>query len=793
MIVLSLIILAIAIYVKYIRKDFFKLIINNNKLKPSQMYSKCLCFCGGGLRSFYGHYGVLTGLLNQKRIKKNNFRLQINNDILKKFNNITGVSGGAWFMTMLCYDSKFNSQNNNLSQFITSDYISNKIWTEHISLIPQFRRYLQDQPTVFDNLNMPFYILFLIKVFNEVNIGALDQLLLWYDVINNYVFLRRLDNVKVSQPLLKDIDFVFGTGVITDANLSINTSDPSVSYVLQPKGCEQPIFPCNPGPLINNNYVNVKNSNGNAFNRLNYDIRTNLYNPNPNFDNTTFNTCNFKRYQIPRLIGPDLPSTVNIYRCQNVGMAECCRVNSKINQCPNTVPCVISNNEKLKFFTKNTLTGNIQYAAYNYLTEKEPTGEYDLTNNIINSNSKRVYLDHSFNIDSINNEFNTQNEYVKNASIVSSSFGSALSPCFLKNALYAGFSDQELLVNKFISVSGVYQTQLFELNNKNRKIINNTCSIPDVCNDNFNNASKLSWNTILNKMKDKLIVRSADGGNTDSSGLYYAIKNHQSKYGNNGKMDAIVFLTVNFDVNSKPNDIDDPRFSNYTSYLRCLFRNYVCVQNRPQVYDINSKAVLNDLPVQLKSIINDIANYNVLQEAVIIVGGIASLVVVTSLLSLLTPIIGYALAVTLLPFISGFIYEALDLDSDFHLTVDNDGKIFDSYSVLFPVPKILDTDFDRPFKLSTMIKKNNDKVQMNMVHYKNVELLNNDFLEIKKGIVIENLYFIQTFYDNIYSKLPAEFTTESLRLYKDQVGYTFDAFNDCMRLNNNFQSIFELL
>ena len=65
MIVLSLIILAIAIYVKYIRKDFFKLIINNNKLKPSQMYSKCLCFCGGGVRSFYGHYGVLTGLLNQ--------------------------------------------------------------------------------------------------------------------------------------------------------------------------------------------------------------------------------------------------------------------------------------------------------------------------------------------------------------------------------------------------------------------------------------------------------------------------------------------------------------------------------------------------------------------------------------------------------------------------------------------------------------------------------------------------------------------------------------------------------
>ncbi len=790
--------LALVVYTNS-RSDSFKImspripsLTYNKPNLVKDSYSKCLCFSGGGLRSFYGHHGAFISFLNEYRKNQNNFRLQVN-DILKKFNTISSISGGAWYISMLCYDDIFNRQNNNFTQFLSSNVVSNKLWFEYILQILNHTGRIRNLETSLDVLDIPYYISFFISVYQMLYVGSLDVLVPFQDFVDSYVFLNRL-NAKVNQPNinLKNIDFVFGTGIVTDSNISINTSDPVVSYVIQPKGCAQPIFPCNPGPLIANNNLKIHESNGNAFNRLNYNFRTTLP-PNPNFDNTTFNTCNFNLYSRPGIFSDTLTDT-NIYRCQNVGVAECCRVNSKINQCGNIIPGFISNNNKLKFMIKNSLTGKIQYVAYNYLTEKEPTGEYSLTNNRINSQSRRMYLNDQFDIDDINMQYNTGEEYVNKAACVSSSFASFISPCFIKNALYAGFSDQELLINTVFSSLNVNNTSLFSLKNKDKKIIKNTCEIPNLCNSDFDKSSKLPWSSILSKLNDNLVVRSTDGGNLDGTGLLSAIKNHQSKYGNVGKMDAIVFTTTNFDLSAEPtNDIDDPRVSNYSCFVRSLFKNYVCIENRPGVYDNNTKDLIYTLPKKIKDIINEISEFNFIEELGVVLGGIALLALINAVISILSPIIGYTVSLTLIPFISGYIYEALNLDTDFHLTVDNEGKVFDSYNVLFTSPKILDADFDKPFKRSPMIKKNNNKVQMNLIHYKNVELLNSDFFEIKKGIIIENLYFIQSFYDLEYSRVPSEITIDGIRPYKNQTGYAFDAFKDCLQTDRRFQSMFDLL
>lgn len=774
--------------------------------------SNGICFSGGGLRSFVSHHGAMNALLKHQQEMKNNPKLKFN-DLFKKTDFIGAISGGSWYASMLLYDKKFNDGINNL-RVINKNSISTNLYDNYLSIMRSKRSQLNSIGNFSDILDVPFFIDYLLTVYDTIFPSSLGLLIPWEDVVEKMVLLDRLNNTKMKNLLVpfKNIDVSFGSGILVDATLDINTTTPHFSYVLNPNfSCSQMPdykdhslkFPCNPGPHdiidFKGTTIQTKDSRGNYFNQYNGS------NEWPEFDNTVFDTCQynpaFGLYCDYKTGFCDAyPLDFNVYRCQNVGMAECCRNNSKFNQTPTTIPIFITSNRNQSFMINRSIP--IQYVAYNYQTEKEPTGPMNDESYFrdIDTNSRRVALYNRNGITrSMINNYDTSKEIVSKAATASGGFlGFIASPCYLKSALYGGgFSDQEMLFNNVKTVLSYAGVPVLNINSPTESKIHRTvcdsvdnkiCTNREGCTLLCSPNRDFDWNNSLKLFNDNLAVRLTDGGNVDGLGLVAAIRSHQTKYGNIGEMNIICIMSCNFDSTTKATDIqEDPRLSEYANLTRAVFKNYVFDEDRPLVYDINSKDMMCDLPNQVNSIINRLANFNILEE----IGTGLAAALVEVIIAAIIPILGPLVAITLLPFTVSLAYEIIDLDTDYHVLTDNYGKKFDSCANLFYKPTILDRDFDRPDTKSRMIFKDNGKISANILHYKNVELLTNEFLGVFKGTKLKNLYIIQGFLDSTdYGRFPIMETDEStFRKYGNGAGFIFEAVNDILRDDRRFRTI----
>ena len=137
----------------------------------------------------------------------------------------------------------------------------------------------------------------------------------------------------------------------------------------------------------------------------------------------------------------------------------------------------------------------------------------------------------------------------------------------------------------------------------------------------------------------------------------------------------------------------------------------------------------------------------------------------------------------------------IDLDTDYHRTVDNYGKKFFPCAELFYIPKILDKNYDEPYRISRMVFTNNNKVGANILHYKDVELLNNEPLGIYKGTKLANLYIIQGILSkDDYSIFPfIDGSPEAFMPYKDASGYVFEAVDKILTQQPEFRDMLSFL
>jgi len=227
---------------------------------------------------------------------------------------------------------------------------------------------------------------------------------------------------------------------------------------------------------------------------------------------------------------------------------------------------------------------------------------------------------------------------------------------------------------------------------------------------------------------------------------------------------------------------DDPRLSNVSSFIRSLFKNQYTDPSRPYINDLNYKSLYKDIPDQVSNIINSIANYNLIQEGLLI-GGTTISIVLDSLLSILTPIVGASIAMGLSAPLTSMILELINLDTDYHVIIDKNNKKYDSYSQLSLRPAIFDSKFQDITTQTNFTIKDNGKIYVNILKYTNLDLVDNLFLGIKRGTKINNLYIIQTFYDYKYAQMPNTTNIADYLVYKDQTRLSFEAVVEC--LNNN--------
>jgi hypothetical protein len=801
----------------YVLKKPIKAKIDKNKI----FSTVAINLSGGGYRSFFSHYGVLSALVKHSKIAKNNQRFNYN-DLFKRVNFSGVVSGGAWLASMLFYDKTFNNALNN-NRLITRQSVSDNIYDNYLIHSIRIRGNLNNIQFLKDVLDVPFFLDYVLQIYDTIFPSSLGMAIPWQDVIQKMILLNRLNKTKIKDllPAFKNLTVSYGAGVLVSGNLDINTTTPHFSYVLNPnlKSSQFPNFeenmlkfPCVPGPYdetnIPNSQIKIYDSKGNNFNRLFWENNSNTPNQSAVFDNTSFDTCQWNQmgrpycYYTPEgnYVCDIYPADFSMYRCQNVGMAECCRNNSEKYQTPFQLPIFFSSDRNQSPMIQKNIP--IQYVAYNYQTEKEPTGEMSDLSYLqeVNSNSRRVTLHNplGISISSLLN-YDTSKEIVSKAASASSSFmGFLQSPCLLKNSFYgSGFSDQEMLINNIKTATSyaggvpVLCLKAEEESKISRSIcdsVNNTiCTQSPGCNLLCSPNSDYDWHNTLKLFNEKTLLRLDDGGNTDHLGLIASIRSHQSKYGNIGEMNIICITSENSSMtNSDLNKLGD-----YQNNTKRLFRNFKFDENRPLIHDNNFESSLCELPVTINDIINQIANFSIIEESLTILGG----VLVEAFVSILIPVLGPIVATALLPFTASLVYELVDLDTDYHRTTDNYGKKYMPCSDLFYLFNILDVEHNNTFRKSRFVFTNDNHIAANILHYKDVELLDNETIGIYKGTKLKNLYIIQGYLDKaLYGTFPfVDGTPEAFIPYKDASGYVFEAVDKILTQQPEFRDMLSFL
>ena len=688
-----------------------------------------LAVSGGGLYIVSIFHGAITAGLQTKRQANRDPYIKLSD---MKYDYMTGISGGGVAISMMAYDKTYNDMINPLNltaQSVKENFLNNFI----DPFIALRNRYTDFDTNMLESLELPYFVTALMGISSTLfdgiegllGLGGTSKLAQLY-------LLDRHNNTKMSDvlPEYSHAHVILPAAILTTGNLNFpNIPSLNLSYNLPTGDACKRFLPYENGPLTTSERygdVILKTYNARSLNELRYwDIRPSLSPTGPLPDNTMFDTCDWvQKYEEGVFFNTIQP--YKVYRCKNIASGECCQNNSYNTRCtmgslvyyssrPNTLPFVVPE----RIYPENT-----QYYSYNVATEKEPTGEWqDEATDLILYDAKKIVADVPTTIHTM--DYNTSDELLYMVTAANTALSGIMSdPCYLKSVLYrGGFSDQEEFANRINSLSlnlNPYLRTNSERSN-NRRLYKNLCSLlgdNTTCSNDRRSYTELNPNydisIPLKEIVDKMPLCAVDGGVVDTSGVVASVVAHQ-------------------------NSIYDKRPLNIFNITCNISDTYVLFDISPY-HEYGDSKTFNDYDDMLKELmdtVNDVANWNILQEAAFLAGTVAGGAIVSGLASVLSPIVGVAVTATLILSLSETVWEMLDLDTDYHETVDKEGKEF-SGKFVRKAPIIFSGYWLPDIKRERIIQREGDmkNFKIRLSCYKNRTTLNNEILGVKEGTKI---------------------------------------------------------
>ncbi len=717
---------------------------------PDLIKKKAFCTGGGGQQSQSVAHGVVASLLKIKRDREGTDKKV--SDLLDA-DYFSGSSGGNVFLSLIAYDQIYNSSIDEIIN-LTAESTANKFYDTYISTFNNIRDNSDGFNTSFESLELPFFMNLLVKLLNNTSPGVLN--LGGTDGLGRAFLLNRHNKtyLKDTLPAYKDTNVVLSMSLIHTCSVNIGqTNEISYTYNL-PTGDDtncRDILPFNHGVLTSRYNVDgvvIDEYRAVTMNQLRFwDGWSSIGRSLPS--NKMFDTSEWvRKYRNNFFINTESP--YKVYRSKNVASAECCQNNSESNNCASTSLLLFASKPGTVSLSNETIyNDNTEYYAYNIEVEKQPTGEWeDEALSTIPDIAYKLVATVPTTINRLS--YDTSEEILEDVIAISTSAPGVISdPCLLKSALYrGGFSDQELfaqrLLNTDLQIKGYLKTG--DTSTPNRRLYTGVCKLIecDDINDIDRNLSNIS------KAKPLGVT---DSGGTDNTGVIQSLRA--------------------FQANNNLQTLDIFHIGLYHSEIEYLFKpntTYFTESGATRAFE-----PVTDALDSLMDVVNYVANFGILEETALLAGSIAASSIVASLSNLLSPIFGIAITTVFITTLSEIVWEALDLDTDYHETTDKYGKTFKS-SLHFRAPSVFSTS-NIPTKeyTTTVLDSNGELIPCKLAHYANLRTVENKFYGIKAGTTVNLTVSIINASGSLISFLGDG------RNFEDNVRYSFECIQKASR------------
>ena len=678
---------------------------------------RAFCVAGGGTLSQSTAHGIIASILKHKREGTGNRELKIK-DILKDVNIFSGSSGGNVFLALLAYDRIYNDSINDIRN-LTAERTAENFYNTYISTFNNIR----DEADEFDqellsSLELPYFLRLFLEILTIDSPGVLG--LGGIRRLGQAYLLDRHINTKMKNTLpdYNNTNVIIAGSLVTTANVNIEDGRQDISYTYNiPTGEDncRDVLPFEHGPLTsrtNIDGIDIKEYRSKTLDSMRlWDGWSTQPGPLP--DNKMFDTGIWRRKREDGWFSnPELP--YRVYRSKNVSASDCCQNNSESNKCTSaSLVTFASKSDTIPFSREGIYNDKTEYYAYNIETEKNPTGDWeDEVTGSIPDVAYKLVADVSTKLDSM--IYDTSEELLNNVIGVTTALpGIIKDPCLVKSAIYrGGFSDQELFASRFLKL-GIDLSVYVKTNDTltpNRRLYPTIC---DAAGCNRVDDVK----TQLSKIAKAQPLCLFDAAGCDNTGVLPAVLAFQTDNRFYKTQTLEIFTIVRVE-----------------SELGMLFKRnplLVTEEKAQKGYD-----AVTDTVDAIMDVVNDVANFNVFQEAALIAGYVSAASIVYGLSSLLSPILGIALTSALVTATSEIVWEALDLDTDYHVTTDRFGKTFNT-QLHFRAPTIFSTA-PRPSEEynTTIDNSNGEAIPFSLKYYENLKTVDHPLHGIKKGTTV---------------------------------------------------------
>jgi hypothetical protein len=696
-----------------------------------------LCVSGGGILSFSVFNGVMASALQMKRLSTRDPYKKLSD---MKFDYMSGASGGGLSVSMLAYDQKYNNDLNRLN--LSGWQVRIQFARDYINEFTRLRDLysIQDPNEVLRSVQLPYFITTLLGITSTLfdNIYGLLGLEGTSQIAKIY-FLNRHNNTKVSDilPEYSHTNVIQPVSILTTGSLSFPNIQLNLSYNL-PTGDEcKRNLPYNHGPETSSERygdVILKSYNANGLNNLRYwDVTPRQPPPGPVPDNTMFDTCEWvQKYEDGWF--SNTPEPYKVYRCKNIAAGECCQNNSENMKCTlGSLGLYASKSNSVPFTVNGIYARETEYYAFNIETEKEPTGEWqEEVTDLIPYKARKLVAKVPTSLDRIS--YDTSQESLVMVTAANTSLPGVVSdPCYLKSIIYkGGFSDQEQLVERMnritLNINPCLRTD--SNGDPNKRLYKNICSLladnsETVCrNESTSRYTRLSPDYDISIPLKEIIAKkplnTVDGGAIDNSGVIPSIIAHQKSVYNNTRLNI---TNITSSINYTKALFEDSVYNDADGNITCF-----------QDIDITVD--------ELMVLVNDVANYNILEELGIILGAVAATAVAGGVASIISNLFGISVTVIIIASIAEIVWEILDLDTDYHEIVDNYDRSFIG-KIMCRSPIVLSGSDFPEYQTSLTIQRIEDRMNfyVKLLYYENRETVENKLLGVLPGTKV-NMYCI---------------------------------------------------
>ena len=732
------------------------------RLPERKPFKNALTFQGGGFISIASFYGFTLALMKIKRQNSPNSSLS---SIFRDFSYMSGSSGGQVFMTLMGYDRKFNEDIESIRSLTPEDvgmHYRRTYMKDVLRFIDENQTApLTSQLSVFQ---LPYFIQLVLKISSGV--GALDGLLAMGSVtkVSEAYHQGRFSNTKVADvlPEYRNTDFICPVTISTVGSLTVRSVPVNYSYNLPTGDASIENLPYNHGPLTRSYILDGLQINEYNTDTMNQERFWDGWNRPPRDvpDNKMFDTCEWVRkydYGIFR----NTPEPYKVYRCKNVASADCCQNTSDTDI---IAPAFSLINYTSKNSIPLTIPGlyadKIQYYSYDKDIEKQPTGEWqDEVTDLITVDADKSVIEVPTTIE----YGNPSQESI--ASVLGASTAATAvfkDNCLIKSTFYrSGTSDQEEIVQR-IGQFGLDTSCILKGGGPqtNERIYTDVCSALNESEAEIARCDELSTgsrnpdydeNVLLTKMATNKLLVAGDSAFVENTGISSIILGHQA---------ANTLLPLNITV-----------FGIYNPDIEELFKP---TWSGPLV---PLAAEIRDGLSELMDTVNDVANWNILEESAFLAGTVSAGTIVSGLAAVLSPILGVSVAATLIASLSEIIWEALDLDTDYHTTIDKYGnKITPTFA------RLNNTIFGVPFSSGREIytRQYNEDLKFSVIAFDNLVTRKNKMTGIKAGTKVSLTIISANSRDN-YPLGPFIRSKDDSETYGELAQISFDCLEESYR------------